>query len=143
MIFCSRTLYIFRYQYEKYHHEIFSSCKCLKWKNHIENIFFINTSYEIFLEIRVLDGLVTTFIWWIINFVLKHFITYYVMIHVYSNLINYLKFTNSISAKFFHYLFVVLYETRYNQNICNYYWYYISSIIDPFTLSQDSNVNLV
>ena len=32
-------------------------------------------------------------------------------------------------------MFVVLYETRYDQH--NYFWYYKPSIIDPFTLSEE------
>ena len=56
---------------------------------------------------------------------------------LYNNIwqqVNYFKQTNNIHV---HLLFVVLYETRYDQyNQYNYHLYYKPSIIDPFTLNM-------
>ena len=55
---------------------------------------------------------------------------------LYNNIwyqIYYVKCTDNIPVQFFRYLiFVILYETRYDQH--NYFQYYIFSIIEPFIL---------
>ena len=54
---------------------------------------------------------------------------------------NYLRYANNSLAQIFRYLFFVLYDTRYYQH--NFFWYYRSSIIDSFTLTNMTKMKMI